>query len=77
MILERVQKSALRIILRDKYMDYKRALQQLNIESLFDRREALCLKFARKGLKLDQFIKECFQSKNLLIIWKKEIVINS
>ena len=55
--LERVQKSALKVILKDKYIDYKSALQQLNIESLFDRRESLCLKFARKGLKLDQFKK--------------------
>ena len=53
--LERVQKSALRVILKDKYHDYKGALLQLNIESLFDRNESLCLKFARKGLKLDKF----------------------
>ena len=55
--LERVQKSALKVILKDKYLNYESALQQLNIESLFDRRESLCLKFARKGLKLDHFKK--------------------
>ena len=55
--LERVQKSALKVILKDKYRDYNSALKQLNIESLFDRRESLCLKFARKGLKLEQFKK--------------------
>ena len=43
------------MILKDKYKDSISALKQLNIESLFDRRESLCLKFARKGLKLDQF----------------------
>ena len=55
--LERVQKSALKVILKNKYRDYNSALKQLNIESLFDRRESLCLKFARKGLKLEQFKK--------------------
>ena len=45
------------MILKDKYQNYVSALQQLNIESLFDRRESLCLKFARKGLKLDHFKK--------------------
>ena len=55
--LEQVQKSALKVILKDKYQNYESALQQLNIESLFDRRESLCLKFARKGLKLDHFKK--------------------
>ena len=46
--LERVQKLALKVILKDKYGDYKSALRKLNIESLFDRRELLCLKFAKK-----------------------------
>ena len=55
--LERVQKSALRVILKEKYKDYKNALLTLNIESLYDRRESICLKFAKKGLKLEQFKK--------------------
>ena len=46
--LERVQKSALRVILKEKYHDYKSAMLSLNIESLYDRRESLCLKFAKK-----------------------------
>ena len=53
--LERVQKSALKVILRDEYKSYKDALKILNIESLFERRELLCLKFAKKGLKLTNF----------------------
>ena len=53
--LERVQKSALKVILKDKYKDYESALGKLRIESLYDRRESLCLKFAKKGLKLAQF----------------------
>ena len=46
--LERVQKSALKVILKNKYSDYKNALKNLNIESLCERRELLCLKFARE-----------------------------
>ena len=57
MDLERVQKSALKVILKKDYHDYKDALKKLNIESLFDRRELLCFKFAKKALKLDQFKK--------------------
>ena len=55
--LERVQKSALKVILKEKYQDYNSALVKLNIESLYERRELLCFKFAKKGLKLTQFKK--------------------
>ena len=53
--LERVQKSALRIILGDKYIDYKNALNVLNLQSLEERRELLCLKFAKKCLEVEKF----------------------
>ena len=46
--LERVQKSALRIILGDQYLSYRNALKALNLQSLDERRESLCLKFAKK-----------------------------
>ena len=55
--IERVQKSAVKLILRDKYNGYKSALKLLNLESLFERRERLCLKFAKKCLKMDNFKK--------------------
>jgi len=45
------------VILKDKYKDYKNALITLNMESLYDRRESLCFKFAKKGLKLEHFKK--------------------
>ena len=48
--LERVQKSALRIILGQKYENYKKALDVLNMDTLEDRREYLSLKFAKKCL---------------------------
>ena len=46
--LERVQRSALKIMLNDKYVSYKRSLAQLGLETLSDRRETLCLNFAVK-----------------------------
>ena len=55
--LERVQKSALKLILKDEYRDYKNALKVLAVESLFERREKLCLKFAKKCLKNENFRK--------------------
>ena len=52
--LERVQKSALKIILDDRYQGYKKAFLKLDIESLNDRREKLCLSFAIKAAKNDK-----------------------
>ena len=55
--LERVQKAALRIILKDRYQSYNQALAMLQMKSLKDRREDLCLKFAKKCLKIGKFQK--------------------
>ena len=55
--LERVQKSALRVILGKSYTSYNDALKELNIDSLHDRRESLCLKFAKKCLKVEKLRK--------------------
>ncbi len=49
--LERVQKSALRVILGEKYTSYKHALDVMRIESLEMRRKNLCIKFAKQCLK--------------------------
>ena len=40
--LERVQKSSLRIILQEDYEDYEKILQQVNLQSLYERRISLC-----------------------------------
>ena len=48
--LERVQKSALKNILQEKYSTYENALKILELESLSERREYLCLQFAKKCL---------------------------
>ena len=44
--LERVQKAAVRIILNKPYENYEKALEKANLQTLAERREILCLKFA-------------------------------
>ena len=51
--IERVQKTALFIILEDSYINYDVACTLAEIEPLDQRREKLCLKFARKEIKKD------------------------
>ena len=53
--LERVQKSALKIILKQNYKNYNHALKILELDTLYDRREQLCLNFALKCLKHPRF----------------------
>ena len=55
--LERVQKSALHIILGDQYVSYRLALKEMALETLFERRRKLCLKFAKKSAKSPKFSK--------------------
>ena len=52
--IERVQKVACKVILQDRYTDYESALKTLNLQSLSERRDKLCLRFAKKCLKFDQ-----------------------
>ena len=49
--LERIQKVALKIILKDRYTSYEEALTQTNLKTLSERRSDLCLKFANKCVK--------------------------
>ena len=49
--LERIQKVALRIILKDKYESYQQALKLCGLSTLKDRRTQLCLTFAKKCVK--------------------------
>ena len=55
--LERVQKSAMKIILQDKFIGYKNALNKLDLPTLSDRREQLCLSFALKCVKHPKTLK--------------------
>ena len=47
--IERIQKTALHIMLGDSYQSYVNALDKVGLESLDDRRHKLCLKFERKS----------------------------
>ena len=47
--IERVQKTALHIMLRESYVSYRNALGGVSLESLGERRHKLCLKFAKKN----------------------------
>ena len=48
--LERIKKSAFKIILGDKYRSYRKSLQELELDTLEQRRENLCLNFALKAI---------------------------
>ena len=52
--LERIQKSAITIILAQKFENYEDALIKSNLESLEKRREDLCLSFAKKCINNDK-----------------------
>ena len=49
--LERVQKNALKIILQDNYQDYSNALDISGLNSLYERRNDLCLRFTKSCVK--------------------------
>ena len=55
--LERVQKSAVKIILGERYINYEKGLDELGIESLEERRNILCQRFATKCLKNEKAAK--------------------
>ena len=48
--IERVQKAAFAVILGDDYIDYRNALAMLGLQSLSEKRKALCPKFGKKSL---------------------------
>ena len=51
--LERVQKSAMKVILKEEYNTYEQALEKLMLCKLSERREKMCLKFAKNCTKND------------------------
>ena len=57
MDLERVQKAALRVILKSDYENYENALKISGLQSLDERRQGMSLKFAKKCLKNKNFSK--------------------
>jgi hypothetical protein len=53
--IERIQKTALHIILGDRYRSYSTALRLSGLDKLSNRRRKICLTFARKALKHQKF----------------------
>ena len=53
--IERVQRIACQIILKDAYTSYKEALEKLNLQNLSDRRQMLAGRFATKCANSDRF----------------------
>ena len=49
--LERIQKTAVKIILGDQFQSYEQGLIKLDMENLSERRQNLCLSFAQKCVK--------------------------
>ena len=58
-----MQKSALRIILGHNYNSYQNALNKMDLQTLEERRESLCLNFARKCVQNEQ-LKKMFPLNN-------------
>ena len=67
--LERVQKAAVKIILKNNYRNYKQGLNYLKMDTLDERRRKLCLKFAKNCLKNEK-VKGMFKKKTNLHIMK-------
>ena len=75
--IERVQKSAIKVILDEKYNGYQNGLAQLGLENLNERREHLCEQFAKKCVK-NQKLKHMFpksQNKHEMETRNKEVYL--
>ena len=46
--LERIQKAAVRLIMGRRHLNYKTSLSKLNLQELPERRETLCVNFAKR-----------------------------
>ena len=55
--LERLQKTALHIILGDQYKSYSSALKATRLSKLSERRRKTCMKFAKRAQKNTKFSK--------------------
>ena len=77
--LERVQKASVKIILKNNYQNYEKALEMLNLDSLHERRRKQCLKFAKDCLKHEQ-MKQMFpinaNENQMQIRYKEKFIVN-
>ena len=55
--LEQIQKTALHIIMGQKYKLYNSALKTTGLEKLSERRKKICIKFAKRAQKYPQILK--------------------
>ena len=55
--LERVQKAALKVILKKDYLSYEDALKVTNLQSLDERRQMIAMRFANNCLKNENYSK--------------------
>ena len=70
--LERVQKVALRLILKENYPGYSAALELTGLETLAVRRDKLCLNFAKKCVKFPHTTDMFPQNKKIRVTRKTE-----
>ena len=66
--LERIQKTCLKVILGDMYVDYPAALEMTGLDRLSDRREKRCLNFSLKAIKHERNFKLFPLNKNAGIL---------
>ena len=52
---EKVQKVVCKIILKKEYVNYKHAIEKLNLQSLSERRQILACRFSTKCVNSDKF----------------------
>ena len=52
--LERIKKSAMKIMLQEDYEDYEKSLHKVNLQTLCERRKSLCENFATKTAKHEE-----------------------
>ena len=52
--IERIQKTCLKVILNDMYINYQAALEMTGLQTLFDRRGQRCLQFSLRAIKHDR-----------------------
>ena len=57
--IERIQKAAWKVILKDKYKNYEDALKYLNMDNLNERRNKHSLKFAKNSTLISKEVTTC------------------
>ena len=77
--IERVQKASVKIILKNNYQNYEKALEMLNLDTLHERRRKQCLKFAKDCLRHEQ-MKQMFPIKandnQIQMRYKEKYIVN-